>query len=74
MLFREVYYQCRNPDACGHEFVVEMVAVRTVKPSRYPRPMHRLPITTWLPAANDRAANDDAPPPPPEAAPAALNE
>ena len=74
LLFRELYYKCRNPDACGMEFVVEMTAVRTVKATRFPRPMHRLPMTTWLPAANDRAANDDAPPPPPEAAPAALNE
>lgn len=63
LLFRELYYKCRNPDACGHEFVIEMTAVRAVKASRFPRPMHRLPMTTWLPAANDRAANDDAPPP-----------
>lgn len=62
LLFREVYFECRNPDACGHVFVVEMVAVRTTKPTRYPTPLSRLPMTTWRPAANDRAANDDGPP------------
>lgn len=74
LLFREVYFECRNPDACGHRFVVEMTAMRTVKVSRFPTPRHRLPMTTWMPAANDRAANDDAPPPPPEAAAAILND
>lgn len=63
-LFREVYFHCRNPDACGHEFVVEMVAVRTVKRSRFPAPLHTLPMSTWrgLPA-NDDAVNDNSPPP-----------
>ncbi|MBV2149259.1 ogr/Delta-like zinc finger family protein [Sphingobium sp. AS12] len=65
LLFRELYYKCRNPDACGHEFVVEMTAVRTVRPTIFPLAKHRLPMTTWLPAANDRAANDDGAPPPP---------
>lgn len=60
--YREVYYHCRNPDACGHEFVVSMTAVRAVKPSRFPNPLCVLPLTTWRPAANDRAANDDGPP------------
>lgn len=61
-VFRELYYECRNPDACGHKFVVEMVAVRTVQPSRYPKPLHTLPLTTWREAANDRADNDNATP------------
>jgi hypothetical protein len=65
-LFREVYYECRNPDACGHKFVVELAAVRSVRPSRYPRPLHVLPMTQWRKAANDRAENDNAPPPSPE--------
>jgi hypothetical protein len=59
LLFREIYYQCRNPDACGHVFVVEMMATRTTRPSRFPAPLHKLPITKWRGAANDRAANDD---------------
>jgi DNA-directed RNA polymerase subunit RPC12/RpoP len=62
LLFRELYYACRNPDACGHGFVVEMMATRTTTPSRYPSPLHKLPMTTWRDAANDRAANDDGPP------------
>lgn len=66
LLFRELYYECRNPDACGHVFVVEMTATRTTRPSCYPTPLHRLPMTTWREAANDRAANDDGPPDEPE--------
>ena len=61
-LFRELYYRCRNPDACGHEFVVEMVAVRSTKASRFPNPLAVLPLTTWHAAANDRADNDNGPP------------
>ena len=61
-LFRELYYRCRNPDACGHEFVVEMVAVRSTKASRFPTPLAVLPLTTWHAAANDRADNDNGPP------------
>jgi hypothetical protein len=66
LLFRELYYACRNPDACGHVFVVEMMATRTTRPSRYPTPLHKLPMTEWRKAANDRAANDDGPPHEPE--------
>ena len=61
-LYRELYYRCRNPDACGHEFVVEMVAVRTTKVSRFPNPLAVLPLITWHAAANDRADNDNGPP------------
>jgi len=67
LTYREAYYHCRNPDACGHQFVVEMVAVRAVRPSRYPNPKVILPLTTWRNAANDRAANDDGPPQEPAA-------
>jgi uncharacterized Zn finger protein len=66
LLFREIYYHCRNPDACGHVFVVEMMATRSTQQSRYPAPKHRLPMTKWHEAANDRAANDDGPTPEPE--------
>jgi hypothetical protein len=66
LLFREIYYHCRNPDACGHRFVVEMTAVRTVAASRFPQPKHTLPMSQWREAANDRAANDDGPSPEPE--------
>jgi hypothetical protein len=75
LLFREVYYACRNPDACGHTFVIEMVAVRTIKPSRFPKPLHLLPMSTWrsTPAhpviaaipANENAVNDNGPAPEP---------
>lgn len=65
-LYREVYYRCRNPDACGAQFVVGMEAIRLTKPSRYPKPLHTLPMTTWREAANDRAANDDDRPSDPE--------
>jgi len=58
-LYREVYYHCRNPDACGHTFVVSMQPIRTVKPSCFPTPFDKLPLTNWHAAANDRAANDD---------------
>lgn len=61
-LYREIYYRCRNPDACGHEFVVGMEALRTIKPGRFPSPIATLPLTRWHRAANDRAANDDGPP------------
>lgn len=65
-LYREIYYHCRNPDACGHQFVVSMEAIRTVKPSRYPKPLAVLPLSQWHAAANDRADNDNAPPAEPE--------
>ncbi len=63
-LFRELYYHCRNPDACGHRFVVEMMAVRSTAPSRFPNPLHTLPMTKWRGVpANDDPANDNTPPP-----------
>lgn len=62
LLYREVYYHCRNPDACGHELVVSMEAIRTVKRTRFPTPLATLPMTTWHAAANDRADNDNGPP------------
>lgn len=61
--YRELYYHCRNPDACGHQFVVAMEAIRSVKPSRFPVPLAVLPVSQWHAAANDRAANDDDRPP-----------
>jgi hypothetical protein len=74
LLFRELYYACRNPDACGHTFVIEMVAVRTITPSRFPKPLHVLPRSTWrttpaIPAiaANENAVNDNGPAPEPTA-------
>jgi hypothetical protein len=68
LVYREVYYHCRNPDACGHQFVVSMEAIRTTRPSRFPMPRHKLPLTQWHSAANDRAANDDGPPSEPDTA------
>lgn len=62
LLYREIYYHCRNSDACGHVFVVEMSATRSTRASRFPAPMHKLPMTKWHQAANDRAANDDGAP------------
>src|SRR3546814_12668755 len=46
VLYREIYFHCRNVDACGHQFVVAMEAIRTVKPSRYPKPLAVLPHTS----------------------------
>ncbi|GFM28125.1 MULTISPECIES: ogr/Delta-like zinc finger family protein [unclassified Novosphingobium] len=66
-LYREIYYHCRNPDACGHQFVVGMEPIRTTRPSRFPRPIAVLPQSQWHSAANDRAANDDGPPTEPHA-------
>lgn len=66
LLFREVYYECRNPDACAHVFVVELTAIRTTKASRFPTPLHKLPMTNWRNAANDRADNDDDKPSDPD--------
>jgi len=62
LLYREVYYHCFDVRDCGHEFVVGISALRTVRPSRWPEPLETLPMTTWRAAANDRAANDDGPP------------
>lgn len=60
-LYREVYYHCRNPDACGHQFVVSMEPTRSIQASRYPNPIAILPVTGWRGhPANDDAANDDA--------------
>ncbi len=64
--YRELYYHCRQ-DRCGHVFVVCMEALRTVRPSMLPSPMHPLPLTTWPGAANDRGVNDDQPPDAPAA-------
>ncbi|WP_416463610.1 ogr/Delta-like zinc finger family protein [Sphingomonas sp. VDB2] len=61
LLYREFYYHCRDIIDCGHQFVVGMSALRTIRPSRK-RPLEMLPITDWRTAANDRAANDDGPP------------
>lgn len=43
-----------------------MQAVRTVRASSYPNPLHTLPMTQWRPAANDRADNDNGPAPAPD--------
>lgn len=67
LLYREVYYHCRDIRDCGHEFVVGISALRTVRASRWPKPLETLPMTTWRAAANDRAANDDDPPSEPNA-------
>jgi hypothetical protein len=45
-----------------------MVAVRAIKPSRFPKPLHVLPLTQWHgAAANDDPANDNGPAPEPAA-------
>lgn len=63
LLYREVYYHCRDLVECGHQFVVGISMLRTVRASRWPQPLETLPMTTWRAAANDRAANDDDGPP-----------
>lgn len=42
-LVREIHYRCRN-EACGHIFVAEIQAVRTVAPSFLPNPDVHLPV------------------------------
>jgi len=61
--YRELYFHCRNPDTCGHEFVVAMEAVRTIKPSKFPGGQNVLPLTTWNAGAPGNPANDDDGPP-----------
>jgi hypothetical protein len=63
LLYREVYYHCRNVERCGCQFVVGMATLRATVPSRMPQPLAALPMTTWRHADNDRAANDDGGPP-----------
>lgn len=67
LLYREVYYHCHDVVECGHQFVVGISVLRTVRTSRWPKPLETLPMTTWRAAANDRAANDDGPPSEPNA-------
>lgn len=74
LVYRELYYHCHDAITCGHQFVVSMEAVRTVRHSICPIPKASLPTTTWRRPANDLgAANDDAPPPTPPAAAAMTN-
>jgi hypothetical protein len=67
LLYREIYYHCHDLLDCGHQFVVGISVLRTVRASRWPEPLETLPMTTWRAAANDRAANDDGPPSEPNA-------
>jgi hypothetical protein len=58
LTYREIYYACRDELGCGHIFVAGLTALRTVRPSARPVPVHPLPLTAW----RQGAANDDAPP------------
>ena len=70
VMYRELYYHCRDTLACGHVFVVGMEILRTIRPSAMPNPAIRLPITPYRPANDQTAppANDDQPEPLPPAA------
>lgn len=70
-LVREARVIC-NDEECGHAFVVQISAIRTVRPSGKPNPGVYLPQGGWTMPANDpdpRPANDDKPPAAREAAP-----
>ena len=62
LLYREVYYHCRNVERCGCQFVVGIATLRATVPTRMPQPLAVVPMTRWRHADNDRAANDDGPP------------
>lgn len=42
-LYREITYQCLNPD-CDHIFVAELTPVRSLVPSSIPNPNVHLPV------------------------------
>jgi len=71
-LVREARVLC-NDEECGHAFVVQISAIRTVRPSARPNPAVHLPLGGWTVPANDRPprpANDDRSPAATGAAPA----
>lgn len=41
---REITYQCSN-EACGHLFIAELAAVRTLVPSETPNPEVHIPLS-----------------------------
>lgn len=67
-LYRQLVFRCSN-DLCGHVFVADLVAVRTVSPSACPNPEITLPfaktvklrnLSLQLELAFRDAANDPA--------------
>ena len=72
-LVRELRVVC-NDIECGHMFVAQFSAIRTVRPSARPNPQVHLPMGDWKAPANDdtpRPANDDHHDKPPAAGGAA---
>ncbi|MCW2383345.1 hypothetical protein M2338_002910 [Sphingobium sp. B2D3B] len=63
LTYREIYYHCRDELGCGHVFVAELTAIRTVRVSQRNPPIHPLPISEW----RRGPANDDSPNPEPNA-------
>lgn len=42
---REIYYQCQNFVECGFTWVAMLSAVRTIQPSRIPKPTVFIPMS-----------------------------
>jgi hypothetical protein len=47
LTFREVTYQCDNPD-CGHTYIVNMEFARTLSPSAMPDLSLSLPLSSHV--------------------------
>jgi predicted RNA-binding Zn-ribbon protein involved in translation (DUF1610 family) len=61
LLSRELRLRCDN-DACGHQFVAQLLILRTIVPSMSPNTEIRLPFgNPNLRGARKRPANDDVP-------------
>ena len=57
--YREMHLRCTNDD-CGHVFVAELVAIRTISPSACPDAAVDLPLAP----PRRKAQNDNGEPPP----------
>lgn len=59
-MVRELRMECDDVD-CGHVFVAQLSAIRTLRPAAQPNPAVHLPFGTWR-ADTAKPANDDSPP------------
>ncbi len=66
-LYRELRLSCENFD-CRHTYVASLSVIRTIHPSAMPNPRIQIPMSIFVPPANDDTlpANDN--PETPEAA------
>lgn len=58
-IMRVLYFQCRD-FTCGHTWVAQMEAVRTITPPSIPNPRVNLPISTRAEVIKRRVANHSA--------------